>query len=194
MSNLNFKLTTVVPQDTNEYKAHLNPGIHEVKIVNVEEGTNKNGKDYIAITFENLNGTRTHTETMYCSTESGIEWTSRRIKEIFECLYPSTSIPENLIVAQLKKAFVGKSLRCMFLGEEYEKKDKSIGLSTKLRLSNFCESLSIPATESRFEFDPSKHIKRLEDLVKKSSSFIKPISNDLDLEDLDNSAMDEVRF
>jgi len=194
MSNLNFKLTTVAPKDTNEYKAHINPGVHEVKIVDITEGTNKNGKDYIAVEFENLNGTRTHTETMYCSTESGIEWTSRRIKEIFECLLPSTAIPEKLIVAQLKKAFMGKPLRCMFLGEEYEKKDGSVGMSTKLRLSNFCEAISIPGSESRFEFDPSKHIKRLEDLVKKPSSFIKPVSNDLDLEDLDKSAMDEVSF
>jgi len=185
MGNLKFNLTSVEPKDTNEYKAHISPGAHEVKIVNIEEGVNTNGKDYVDITFENLQGTRTHTERMFCSTPNGIEWTSRRIKEIFECLFPTTAMPAELIVPQLKKAFINKPFRCMFLGEEYEKANHEVGLSTKLRLSNFCESISVPASESRFEFDPSKHIKTLDKMAKKSDSFIKPASKDIDVAELD---------
>jgi hypothetical protein len=166
MSKLSFNLKDVVPQDDTFYKARIEPGVHEVVITDVIEGTNDNGNDYIDVVMDNLEGTRTHTERMYCTTEKAIEWTSRRLKEIFVTIYGPGKEPASLVVDQLKKAFVGKKLRCMFLGREIENKKKGGTLwVAELRLSNFCEPLSVPADQTRFVFDKTKHMKTMETIL-----------------------------
>jgi hypothetical protein len=170
MNKLSFNLKAVTPQDDTLYKARIEPGVHEVVIVDIVEGENDNGKDYIDLVMDNLTGTRTHTQRMFCTTPKGIEWTARRLKEIFVTIYGPGKEPENLVVSQLKTAFVGKKLRCMFLGREVPRFKQEGGKTVSdgtfwvadLRLSNFCEPLSIPATESRFVFDKTKHMKAIE--------------------------------
>ena len=159
MGKLNFNLKDVVPQDSTFYKSRIEPGVHEVVITDVVEGASDSGKDYIDVIMDNIEGTRTHTERMFCTTDVGTEWTARRLKEIFVTIYGPGHEPSNLVVDQLKKAFVGKKLRCMFLGKEIE--NRKVGGTmwvAQLRLSNFCEPITVPADQSRFVFDKTKHM------------------------------------
>jgi len=160
---ITLNLKSATPIDSKMYKARIEPGVHDVIIMSVEEKTNQNGKEYIELVLENLEHTRTHTAQLYCSTEKATEWTARRIREIFVAIYGTGREPENLVIQQLKKALVGKSVRILFIGKQVESsRSKELIWITEMRLSNFAESVSIPKDQSRLVFIPEKHMKAAE--------------------------------
>lgn len=138
----------------------IEPGIDDVEITGVEDGTNDNGKYYLSIKLVSLDHKREHDERFYFTTEKGQKISLQRLKSLIKELLGEEKAEGEYNVEQLNALLTGQKFRGKFVGEEYEYDDQ-VRIRTSFAFLGFAEKLDVPAAESKLTFNPSKDIKRM---------------------------------
>jgi len=156
---MNFKFEGVESGDP----LRIGPGVSEVTIIKVEEGTMPYGNNIpsLDVTFQDSTKA-TYTEKFSMDTEipEGKEESSedrslRRIKHIGTKIVTEDIFNGIKNTTQLSAILVGQKVRIKFAAREYEK-DGEIKVATQL--PNFFFAESIATTPSKLKYDPSNKL------------------------------------
>lgn len=141
---MNFNFTNV---EESTQKPKLQPGIYEVEITGVTEGTSKSGQPTIEVGFVTTDGTYEHVEKMSANPvpSAGKEKSAQdvalsKILHIATKLVTREQIDAATTTEALNKLLTGKTLRMKFIGEESEYNGQ-IYVNTKLGFPTFAETI-----------------------------------------------------
>lgn len=155
----------------------IDPGIEEATITGISDGTNDNGKYYLAVKMKTIDGMREHEERFYFSTERGERISLQRLKSIISELVDKTKAEGEYSLEQLNALLSGKTGRWKFVGEEYEY-NGDLRMRVQLDFSNFVENIKVPKAESKLKFDPKKDVKFLPDPANASQPAVPEVNFD----------------
>ena len=142
-----------VEEAVNTFKERIEPGVHEIKILSVTGEENTNGKAYVSIKCENLEGTRSHEEKMWATTPAALDMTAGKLKHLIKAA-TGKEIKGTLSVEVVNKVLVNQKVRVKFTCEESEYNGE-IYLKTSFGFKGFAESLSVPADKTGLKYDPN---------------------------------------
>ena len=132
-------------------------GIADVTITGAAFGESTVKKTpYVEVTTENATGA-THSDQFYLSPGA-----LPRLRHLLEdgLGYTSEQLDRDLTEDQMKALLVGKKVRLKFSGEEYVRKDQTIGMKTTLGFGNFAENIKTPADKTALTFSEDRDIKK----------------------------------
>jgi hypothetical protein len=150
-----------VESAVNTFKDRIEPGVHEVKILGVTIEENKNGKKYIAIKCESLDGSAEHEEKMYISTDKGMEATTSRIKHLLEVVVQKP-IETEVTVESISKSLKNKEVRIKFTGEEFLNSKGDVAVAASFAFKSFAEHMSVNPSKLKYNPSNSYDYKKLE--------------------------------
>lgn len=128
-------------------KPKLQPGIHEVEITGVTDGTSKNGQPTIEIGFVTTNGQYEHLEKMSANPvpsagkeKSALDVALSKITHIATKVVTREELEAANSTDKLNTLLTGKTLRMKFIGEESEY-NNSTYVNTKIGFPTFAETI-----------------------------------------------------
>lgn len=130
-------------------------GIADTSITDVTFGESKQKKTpFVAVTTASENGAL-HTEEYYLSPKA-----LPKLRHLLEegLGLEGSQLDRDITEEQMKSMLVGKKVRLKFSGEEYIRKDSTLGIKVTIGFGNFAENMKVPKERSALSFNEGRDI------------------------------------
>lgn len=135
-------------------------GIADTTIKEVAFGESKVKKTpYMSVTTESENGAL-HTEEYYLS-QKALPKLKHLMEDGLGC--DQSQLDRDITEEQMRSLLVGKKVRLKFSGEEYLRKDQTLGIKVVIGFGNFAESIKVPKDKSSLSYSEDRDIAKLKD-------------------------------